>query len=91
MKREPGQALLDARIAESSIEERVAWSARKRRMGMSLVWQQLDERGIEHPLEQAEFLLRRVYPEMPEAWFADVLAKLAEMLNAGAWSGFRRP
>ncbi len=26
-----------------------------------------------------------------EAWFADVLAKLAEMLNAGAWSGFRRP
>jgi hypothetical protein len=91
MKLEPGQAQLDSRIAESSVEDRVAWSTNKRQLGLALVWQQLDASGIEHPVEQAGFLLRRLYPEMPEAWFGDVLAKLAAKHAAGEWHGFERP
>jgi len=40
---------------------------------------------------QAEFILRRLYPEMPESWFADVLSKLAAKHVAGEWHGFQRP
>jgi len=88
---EPGQSFLDARIAAASIEERVAWSARKRALGIRLVWQQADEAGIHDPVEQAEFMLRRLYPEMPEAWLGHVVARLARARAEGVWQGFERP
>ncbi len=91
MHPESGQALLDARIAASSVEQRVKWAADQRLAGMRSVWQQADSAGIVDPVEQAGFILRRVYPEMPERWFRDVVAKLAAMHAAGTWAGFQRP
>lgn len=91
MRLEPGQAQLDARVAESSVEERVEWTVRKRQLGLQLVWQQVDAAGIGDPVERADFILRRLYPEMPEAWFRDVMAKLAARHAAGEWHGFARP
>ncbi len=91
MQTDPGQAELDARVAAASVEERVKWTADKRLQGLRTVWQQADAAGIDNPVEQAEFILRRLYPEMPESWFADVVAKLAAKHVAGEWHGFQRP
>jgi hypothetical protein len=62
-----------------------------RQRGLWLVWQQVDEAGITDAVQQADFILRRLYPEMPERWLGDVLAKLADMHAAGSWHGFERP
>lgn len=91
MRPDPGQALLDERISASSVEERVAWNEERRRLGHRLVWQQADAAGIHGALDRAEFLLRRLYPEMPDQWFKSVLAKLSELHEAGRWNGFERP
>ena len=79
MRPEPGQAQLDARVAA------------KRAIGMRLVWQQVDAAGISDPAEQADFLLRRLYPEMPDAWFRATIAALTERHARGRWHGFERP
>jgi len=59
--------------------------------GLRTVWQQVDAAGIDNPVEQADFILRRLYPEMPESWFVDVVAKLCAKHVAGEWHGFQRP
>jgi hypothetical protein len=91
MRPDPGRAAQEAVIVQMPIDRRTATMAKLRQRGRWMVWQQLDERGIEHPVEQAEFLLRRLYPEMPKPWFADVLAKLSAKYAAGEWRGFERP
>lgn len=58
---------------------------------MTLVWQQVDAAAVTHPVEQADFLLRRLYPEMPESWLRDVVGKLSALHAAGEWHGFERP
>ncbi len=58
---------------------------------MWLAWQQVEAAGITHPVEQADFLLRRLYPEMPETWFRDVVAKLRALHEREEWRGFERP
>ena len=70
---------------------RTEQAALLRERGMWQAWQQVDAAGITHPVEQADFLLRRLYPEMPESWFRDVRGKLTAMHAAGEWHGFERP
>jgi len=91
MHLEPGRAELDARVAAASVEERVEWVAAMRLAGLRIVWQQADAAGISDPVEQADFILRRLYPEMPDAWFDDVVGQLRALHAAGRWGGFRRP
>lgn len=91
MHAEPGRVELDRRIAAASIEERVAWVAAMRLAGLRSVWQQADAAGISDPIEQAAFILRRLYPEMPDAWFDDVVGQLRARQATGRWGGFRRP
>lgn len=91
MRPDPGQAQLDQRIAASSMEERVAWAAQRRDLGFRLVWQQLESAGIDGPVERASFLLRRLYPDLPEAWFEATIAALQERYAAGRWHGPERP
>jgi hypothetical protein len=91
MRREPGQAHLDAAIVEASVEARVAWVTSKRAMAMRIVWQQLDAAGISDPIEQARFLLGRLYPDMPPAWREGTLAALTERHAHGRWQGYPRP
>ncbi len=69
----------------------MAWASNKRTIGMQICWQQADEAGITDPVEQADFLLRRLYPEMPEAWFRDVVTRLGVLRDSGQWHGFARP
>lgn len=91
MRPDPGQALLDQRIAASSVEERVAWVAQRRVLGFRLVWQQLESAGIHDPVEQAGFLLRRLYPDLPVPWFEAMIAALKDQYAAGRWHGPKRP
>jgi hypothetical protein len=57
----------------------------------ALVWQQVDRAGIVDPLEQAMFVLGRLYPDMPDAVVQQVRADLAAERAAGGWHGFDRP
>ena len=91
MRFDPGRPLQEAVIAAMSPVDRTDRMARLRENGRWLVWQQADAAGISDPVEQADFILRRLYPEMPEAWFEDIVGQLRELHAAGRWSGFRRP
>jgi len=71
--------------------ERTAVTANLRRNGMWTLWRLVDEANITDPVAQAEFLLRRLYPEESGAWFAAVLGQLSAAREAGTWSGFERP
>ena len=74
-----------------SPERRSATSSELRERGLLLVWQQADAAGPMPEVERAEFILRRLYPEMSEAWFVDVVGKFAARYSAGTWQGFQRP
>jgi hypothetical protein len=91
MRPDPGREAQEAVLASMTPLERTARMAELRRNGWSAVWQQVDAAGIHDPVETAEFILRRLYPEEREAWFADVLAQLRSAHAAGMWKGFRRP
>lgn len=91
LRPDPGQQILDQAIARATVEQRVAWAEERRRLGEQLVWQQVEVRAITDPVTQADFILRRLYPEMPDDWFESVVAKLAALHAAGRWHGFRRP
>lgn len=91
MHPDPGQAALDRRVAAASVEKRVEWVATMRLAGLRTVWQQVDAAGVTDPVEQADFILRRLYPEMPEAWFEDIVGQFRSLHAAGRWNGFRRP
>ena len=91
MPPDPGRTAQDAVLASMTSLERTARMAQLRRNGLWAVWQQADAAGVTEPLAQAEFLLRRLYPEESEAWFAVVLDQLRAAHAAGEWTGFRRP
>jgi hypothetical protein len=91
MRPEPGQVHLDAAIVRASVEARVAWVTAKRALAMRTVWQQVDAAGISDPVEQARFLLGRLYPDMPLAWRESTIAALAERHAHGRWHGYPRP
>ena len=91
MRAEPSRAAMDARVAASSVADRVAWLATMREAAMRTVWQQIDAAEIIDPVEQAGFLLRRLYPEESESWFVGVVDRLRAARAAGTWDGFQRP
>lgn len=74
-----------------SVSDRTARMAELRANGRWAVWQQVDAAAISDPVEVAEFVLRRLYPEQREEWFAEVLGQLQAARAAGTWSGFHRP
>jgi hypothetical protein len=91
MRPDPGRPLQESAIASMSVADRTARMTELRANGRWAVWQQVDAARITDPVEIAEFVLRRLYPEQPEAWFAEVLGQLRTARMAGTWSGFQRP
>ncbi len=91
MRPDPGRMAQEAALASMASLERTAQMAELRRNGLWAVWQQVDAAGIADPVEQAEFVLRRLYPEESDAWLARILDQLRAAHAAGTWSGFRRP
>lgn len=91
MRPDPGRALMDRRISETTPAERVRYSVALREKGHLLVWQQADAAGPMSELERAMFILDRLYPEMPAQHREQTRAKLAALAAAGKWHGFKRP
>ncbi len=91
MRPDPGRSDLLERVSRSSVDERVAWLTTMRQAAIRSAWQQVDRAGLSDPLAVAEFLLRRLYPEQPEASLAAILAQLRSDYEAGHWPGFARP
>jgi hypothetical protein len=88
---DPGRNALLEQVARSSVDERVAWLATMRDAGIRSAWQQVDRAGLSDPLDVAEFLLRRLFPNQSEASLSAILATLRTESEAGRWSGFVRP
>jgi hypothetical protein len=91
MRPDPGRAIQEAIIARMGMEERQAVRVRLASRGRSMAWRQSDAAGPMTELERAEFLLRRLYPTLPEAALRQVIDQLAEAQARGEWGGFRRP
>lgn len=56
-----------------------------------LVWRQADAVGPMSELERAEYILRRLYPGLPESALRQILEQLAAAQASGEWEGFQRP
>lgn len=91
MRPDPGRALQESVIASMTTSDRTARMTLLRANGHWSVWRQVDESGLSDPVEVAEFVLRRLYPEQKERWFGEVLGQLRLAQAAGTWSGFQRP
>lgn len=91
MRPDPGRAIQESVIASMSANDRTAVTAALRVNGRWAVWRQVDAAGLSDPVEIAEFVLRRLYPEQRDAWFAEVLGQLRAAHAAGTWTGFQRP
>ena len=71
--------------------DRTGVVATLRANGQWAVWRQVDAAGLQDPVEVAEFVLRRLYPNERASWYTDVLDQLRAARAAGTWSGFARP
>jgi hypothetical protein len=91
MRPDPGRELQESAIALMSVSDRTARMAELRANGRWAVWQLADGAGLTDPIEVAEFVLRRLYPEQLDVWFTEVLDQLRAARAAGTWSGFQRP
>jgi hypothetical protein len=91
MRPDPGRALQESVIASMPSVERTSVVATLRENGRWAIWRQLDAAGLEDPIEVAEFVLRRLYPNESAAWFESVLEQLRAARAAGTWTGFERP
>ena len=91
MRPDPGLALQEATLASMTTMERTTRMSELRANGRWLVWRQVDAAGIDDPIEVAEFVLGRLYPEAPAGWFAEIVKQLREARAAGTWNGFSRP
>jgi hypothetical protein len=91
MRPDPGRALQESVLGSMSAMDRTARMAELRRNGLWSVWRQVDAANLTDAVEQAEFILRRLYPEESEAWFETVVGQLRADHAAGRWNGFKRP
>ena len=91
MRPDPGRDLLEARLAAMTRDERALLSTELRVRGFALAWDQLDRAGPMGPVEQALFLIDRLYPEMPAVHRASIARQLEAQHAAGTWHGPERP
>lgn len=91
MRPDPGRDLQEAIIAKMTPVARTKQVVRLRARGRAMMWQQLERARLEDPVARAGFILRRLCPEMPEAWFIDVLGKLKQRRASRGWHGFEQP
>jgi hypothetical protein len=91
MRPDPGRALQESVIASMPSVERTSVVATLRANGRWAIWHQVDAAGLEDPIEIAEFVLRRLYPNERARWYTEVLEQLRAAHAAGTWTGFARP
>lgn len=91
MRTDPGRAIQEAIIAGMDQQARGRERLRLTTRARLLAWALADAAGPMSELERAEFLLRRLHPDMPEVSLRQVLDQLAAAEARGEWRGFVRP
>jgi len=91
MRPDPGRGLQEQIIATMGEQARGEARQRLSDRARQLAWMQADAAGQTSELEQAEFLLRRLYPGMSEPALRQVLDQLDAAKARGEWRGFVRP
>jgi len=85
------QALLDRRLIEAGLAGRRALHVALRTNGLARVWAAADRAGPMTPLDEARFVLRRLYPDLEGPRLEAIMRELAARFDDGSWAGFRRP
>jgi hypothetical protein len=83
--------LLDGRLIEAGLTGRRTLHVTMRAKGVARVWAAADRAGPMTPLEQARFVLRRLYPDLEGQRLESIMADLAAGFEVGSWTGFSRP
>jgi hypothetical protein len=74
-----------------SPSERAEVAYRLRRQAFVIVNHAADAAGPMTELDRAQFILRRLYPEIDEDRLGRIRADLARREAEGTWTGFERP
>jgi len=91
MRPDPGLELLERVLGDLDPNARARIGHDLRRRGRLLVWDQVDRAGPMSPVEEAMFVLGRMYPEMPRIHRASLRRQIEADFRAGTWHGFERP
>jgi hypothetical protein len=91
MRPDPGRDLMEARLSALTRDERARHSAVLRERGVRLVWDQLDRAAVTDPVEQAMFLVSRMYPEMPAVHVEQLRQGFIAARERDGWDGPQRP
>jgi hypothetical protein len=85
------QRQLDERVRASSPSDRMRLHVEMYRLAFTQVWAAADRGGPMAPLEEARFVLRRLYPDLEGPRLEAIMAELGARFEDGSWTGFRRP
>ena len=91
MPLDQAQRRFDERLRAVGSAERMRVHAAMYRQAFELVWAAADRAGPMTELEQARFLLRRLYPDFEGPRLESIMVRLEAALADGTWCGFRRP
>ncbi|MFV2061981.1 MAG: hypothetical protein ACC726_00535 [Chloroflexota bacterium] len=91
MRPDPGADMLERVLLDLGAEKRarIGWELRER--GFLLVWDQVDHAAPMSEVDEAMFILERLYPEMPGVHRASIRRHIEADHAAGDWHGFQRP
>lgn len=91
MRPDPGRDELERIHAGMTADDRARLGQELRARGLLTVWDQVDRAGPMEPLEEALFILDRLYPTMLPAHRASFRRQMGADIRAGRWGGFTRP
>jgi hypothetical protein len=85
------QRQIDERVRAASPSDRMRLHVEMYRLAFTQVWAAADRAGPMTPLEEARFVLRRLYPDLEGPRLEAIMAELGARFEDGSWTGFRRP
>src|SRR3954447_8824136 len=85
------QRQIDERVRAASPSDRMRLHVEMYRLAFTQVWAAADRAGAMTPLEEARFVLRRLYPDLEGPRLEAIMSDLAVRLGDGTRSGFPRP
>ena len=91
MRPDPGREQLERIHQGLSPNQRALIGQELRQRGFLSVWDQVDRTEAMAPVEEAMFVLARLYPEMPATHRASLRRQMQARYDAGTWRGFERP
>jgi hypothetical protein len=81
---------VDERVRAASPSDRMRLHVEMYRLAFAQVWAAADRAGPMTRLDEARFLLRRMYPDFEGRRLEAIMAELAARFEDGSWTGFRR-